>query len=125
MHTPLIIDETPSSPEVILDAGEGIFSFKGRSFLENSIKFYKPIIKWFQSYVKAPNELTTIDVNLEYINSSTTKHLVRIFMNLEEIILKGKKVEIIWRYSHDDDLMLQRGYELDNAIDVPFKIKPL
>ena len=125
MNTPLIIDETSSSPEVILDATENIFSLKGRSYLEDSSKFYKPIIKWFKNYVKEPNETTIIDVNLEYINSSTTKHLVRIFMNLEDIIINGKKVEIIWKYSHEDELMLQRGYELDNAIDVPFRIKSL
>ena len=123
MQTSLIIDKTESSPEIIFNPAENIFSIKGRSYMEDSTPFYKSVILWIKEYSKKPNKETIFLIDLEYINSTTTKHLVRIFMNLENIVENGYKAKIIWKYSKEDDLMLQRGYELDHAINVLFEIQ--
>ena len=123
MIAPIIIDETSSSPAVILDSANNRFSLKGRSLLEDSFKFYKPIINWMEEYSKNPNPSTVFEINMEYINSSTTKHLVRLLMYLEDIYKRKNEVKVIWKYLYEDDLMLQRASELDYAIEVPFEIQ--
>ena len=123
MQTPLIIEGTESSPYIIFNPEENFFSIKGRSYMEDSTPFYQPIISWIKEYSKNPNKETIFLIDLEYINSTTTKHLVRIFMSLEDIVETGYKAKIIWKYYKEDDLMLQRGHELDNAINVLFEIK--
>ena len=41
---PLIIEETKSTPKIILDKDKGIFEIKGRSLPENVMFFYQKVI---------------------------------------------------------------------------------
>ena len=79
------IEGTPKTPSVELNTARGSLEIKGRSIPENSIEFYKPLNEWIESYAKAPQENTTVNIQLEYFNTSSSKCILDLFKRLEVI----------------------------------------
>ena len=119
---PLIIDGTPKTPTVRFDSKTGIFEIKGRSIPENSIDFYKPIIDWLDNYKDEPLPKTTVDVRLEYFNTSSSKCILEIFKKLEAIHKAQNEVGVNWYYEEDDEDMLEAGEDYESIIRVPFNM---
>jgi len=119
---PIIIEGTPKTPTVKFDSGEGIFKLEGRSIPENSVEFYKPLVDWLESYKEHPLPKTTVEVKLEYFNTSSSKCILDVFKKLELIHKAKNDVEIKWYYEEDDEDMLEAGEDYDSIIKVPFKM---
>ncbi len=119
---PISIEGTAKTPTVKFDAGTGIMEIKGRSIPENSIEFYKPLVDWLDEYSRGPKELTQVNVQLEYFNTSSSKCILDVFKKLEAI-QKGKQEVIVnWYYEEDDEDMLEAGEDYESIIRVPFKM---
>ena len=69
----LSMEGTAKTPSVKFDGHEGVIEIKGRSIPENSIEFYKPLVEWLEEYSGAPMDLTQVNVQLEYFNTSSSK----------------------------------------------------
>lgn len=121
----LDLQGTNKTPTLIFDAQKGTFLIEGRSIPENSIGFYKPIFEWMDDYIKSPCQETSLDVKLEYFNTSSSKCLVEIFRKLERIHEEGHKVQINWFFEEDDEDMEESGEDFQEIIDVPIKMKTL
>jgi len=117
----IIIEKTHESPRVVLDADANFFEIAGRSLPEDASKFYNPIKDWFVEYIKAPNQSTTINFNLDYFNSSSARLIVKILIEFEPLIQKGFDVKIIWQYKQNDDVMFDRGEEIKTVLNIPFE----
>lgn len=117
----LVFEPTNETPKVILDKDNGVFEFSGSSLPEDVIAFYKPIIKWFETYINEPNELTTIVFNFEYYNTSSSKMVLRLLEMLKDMHRKGKNVEIHWHHLEDDEDMIEAGEDYSENIRIPFK----
>ena len=109
---------TPKTPTVEFNATAGTLLLKGRSIPENSIEFYKPILSWIEQYSGLGNAETTLQIQLEYFNTSSSKCLLDVFKRMET--LTGKVV-IEWYYENDDEDMLEAGEDYEAIIHVPFK----
>ena len=116
------IEGTPKTPTVNFDPQTGICLLKGRSIPENSIEFYKPIIEWFDKYINSPAALTSVDIQLEYFNTSSSKCILDVFKKLEAVYKNGNEVVINWYYDEDDEDMLEAGEDYQSIIKVPFKM---
>ena len=119
---PLTIEGTPKTPTIRFDSKTGIFEIKGRSIPENSVEFYKPLVDWLENYKEEPLPKTTIDVRLEYFNTSPSKCILEVFKKLEAIHKAKNEVEINWYYEEDDEDMLEAGEDYESIIRVPFKM---
>jgi len=119
---PIKIEGTPKTPTVKFDKSEGVFEIKGRSIPENSIEFYKPLIDWLDAYLASPAPLTTVDIQLEYFNTSSSKCILDVFKKLEAIYKSGHEVIINWHYEEDDEDMLEAGEDYQSIIKIPFKM---
>jgi hypothetical protein len=120
---PISIEGTPKTPTVKMDAEQGLAEIKGRSIPENSIDFYKPIIEWLEEYSSVAKDLTTVNVQLEYFNTSSSKCILDVFKKLEAIHKQPKNEVIInWYYEEDDEDMLEAGEDYESIIRVPFKM---
>lgn len=119
---PIKIEGTPKTPTVIFDAEKGSVEIKGRSIPENSIEFYKPLIDWLEDYMKGPQDLTQVDIQLEYFNTSSSKCILDVFKKLEAIYKGGNEVVINWHYEEDDEDMLEAGEDYQSIIKIPFKM---
>ena len=118
----LIIAGTPKTPTIRFDSKAGIFEIKGRSIPENSVEFYKPLVDWLESYKDEPLSKTTVDIRLEYFNTSSSKCILEVFKKLEAIHKAQNEIEVNWYYEEDDEDMLEAGEDYESIIRVPFKM---
>jgi SiaC family regulatory phosphoprotein len=118
------ISATEETPEVILDAKKNIFKLSGRSFVQNSVVFYDPILKWFSDYFEAPNSNTQIELKFDYINSSSQKRIIEIILMIQQQMKATDAVNIVWYYKADDEDMLEKGQEFAEYFKLPFKFIP-
>lgn len=119
---PISIEGTPKTPMINFDANKGVIEVKGRSIPENSIEFYKPLVDWLEAYQSAPKELTQVNIQLEYFNTSSSKCILDVFKKLETIFKSGNEVVINWYYEEDDEDMLEAGEDYQSIIKIPFKM---
>jgi hypothetical protein len=116
------IEGTPKTPTVNFDATTGKIEIKGRSIPENSIEFYRPLVEWLEEYSKEPQELTNVNIQLEYFNTSSSKCILDVFKKLEAIKKAKNDVVINWYYEEDDEDMLEAGEDYESIIRIPFKM---
>jgi hypothetical protein len=110
---------TKNSPEVILNP-DGFIKVKGRSIHENVIDFFKPVELWVNEYVKAPADMTLIDIDLEYCNSASSKFLIHIFQKISQVRLQHKRFRINWYYEDGDEDIFERGEYFSSILNIPF-----
>jgi hypothetical protein len=116
------IEGTPKTPSIHFDLNGGILEVKGRSIPENSIEFYKPLVDALDKYAASAKPATTVNVQLEYFNTSSSKCILDVFKKLESINKSGSAVTINWHYEEDDEDMLEAGEDYQAIINVPFKM---
>lgn len=117
----LILEGTPKTPTIEFKPAEGYLLLRGRSIPENSIEFYKPLIEGLEAYNNSPQAKTTVDIQLEYFNTSSSKCVLDVLKKLESIN-RNSEVIINWYYEEDDEDMLEAGEDYQAIINVPFKM---
>ena len=112
----LIIQETDYCPS-IKGGNDGVLEIIGKSTMENPLLFYASVHEWLSSVVS--NEVTEISVliDLTFINSSSTKQLLKLLLTADE---SDMKFEVKWVYPKDNDFLKERGEEFAVMLDCPF-----
>lgn len=118
----LQLEGSAKTPQVNFDSQNGKLMLKGRSIPENSIEFYKPLNDWIDSYALEPIEVTTIDIKLEYFNTSSSKCILDLFKKLEKINGAKTEVSVNWYFEEDDEDMEEAGEDYQAIIKLPFKM---
>jgi hypothetical protein len=119
---PLVIEPTAESIGVSLKSG--LLEFSGRSIPEDPMKLFAPILEWIEEYIKNPPSSTTININFEYINTSSSKHILNILETLNRVYdKKQNNVKITWSYEIGDDDMYELGKFIESMIDIPMNYK--
>ena len=121
---PLKIPSAINSMEISLNAETGKLSFTGRSYPENSILFFKPVIEWMEQYITAPAGKTECSFTIEYFNSASRKCIINIFRILSSIHKKGHPITIIWNFESDDESIKEIGEEYKNLFGFDFQFNP-
>ncbi len=117
----LRIPATKTTPEIILDP-KGIVKITGRSIQENIADFFIPVEEWLCEYIRMPQQVTVIDINLEYISSACAKVLVHIFQKIAYLQLNSRKYIINWYYEEGDDDIQERGEYFSLILGMPFNL---
>lgn len=114
------IESTKNTPEITWEPSQGIFTVVGKSFPENSKKFYTPIYDWIdqQSF---PAQFR-IKIHLDYVSSSSIIGLYQLIKKFDALLSKGISIEIDWLYDEDDDDMFRVGedYQKLTSIKINF-----
>lgn len=118
----LILEGSAKTPSITFNANKGTLELKGRSIPENSVEFYKPLNDWIEVYGANPKAQTSVDIKLEYFNTSSSKCILDLFKKLETINGKGTEVSINWYFEEDDEDMEEAGQDYQAIISLPFKI---
>lgn len=113
---------THKTPELNFNFTNGIFEISGRSIPENSIEFYRPLLKCLDEYIKDPKEETHLKIILEYFNTSSSKCLVEIFRRLEKIHKEGQYLKIDWYYEKEDEDILESGQDFKEIMKLPIEM---
>lgn len=105
----LTIEQTKYTPEIKMDATEGIIEMIGKSYPENTFEFYKPVMDWMESYFEEnAKDKTIINMEIIYFNSSSSK-LFFDFFDLVEEASEDNTIEINWIYDEENESALEAG----------------
>jgi len=116
-------EQTAKTPFIQFDSQTGKFEMKGKSIPENSKVFYTNMFDWLDKYTTQPVALTTLDIQLDYFNTSSAKCVIDLFKKLESIEKNNKgKVIINWHYNEDDGDMQEAGQDYQSIVKVTFNL---
>jgi len=104
----LITPATKYTPEIVLNADKGLISLSGKSYPENTFEFYAPFLAWVENYFKKPQTVTTVNMEIIYFNSSSSK-LFFDFFDLVEECSSNTEVIINWIYDEENESALEAG----------------
>ena len=90
---------------------DGNFKISGNSYMEHPIKFYAELLEWTELFLKQNSAPVYLDVYLIYINTSSTKMILKL-MNMINASSKSE-LKITWKYQIDDDQMLELGKDFE------------
>ncbi len=120
----LIIEKTQSTPYVYFDHATNVLIIKGESFPENSAKFYAPVLEWLREYLLSlGTEKVTMQFEIIYFNSSTSKIFMTIFEMLQAEAGKGKDISVLWLCDAENETAAECGEEFKEDLEsLPFDI---
>lgn len=118
----VIIDKTPNTPYFEFDPDNGLLKIEGRSIPENPSDFYEKILTLVDEYYTNPQKKTRFDLNLEYINSGSSKFILGLFRKLKKYYDQGNDLVINWYYEEDDEAVLGLGEHYKSTIKLPFNL---
>lgn len=120
MDTLIIKNTNKFAPSIYFDADSGKFNITGRSILDNSAEFYKPVIDFVLKYKANPCPKTEVNISLEYFNTSSSRCLYELLIIFSEIYKSGKDVLANWYYYEIDEDSLELGHDFQYSTGLPF-----
>lgn len=118
----IVMEATPTTPKIMLDPALGIFEISGKSLPENSFEFYRPILEWMDGYIAEYKGPANLAFRLEYFNTSSTSHFLKLIKKLEKIHLNGNQAVINWYHDPEDDDMREAGEDFKLLVRMPIEI---
>jgi hypothetical protein len=109
------------TPEINFDPEKGELNISGRCIIENPAVFFKPLYDWLDDYIKQPRPETTLHVNLEYFNTSSSKYILDFLKKIKTVNDNGSKLIVKWEYHHGDEDTCDTGRDFSNILKVPFE----
>lgn len=104
----LKLEATKYTPEINLDVN-GTISLVGKSYPENTFEFYAPMMKWLEEYFDGNAvDTTTINMEIIYFNSSSSKLFFDFFDLLEENS-SDNTININWIYDEENESAEEAG----------------
>ena len=113
----LYIDSTSKTPEIDFKI-TGQLSIKGNSYPENVLEFYGAVISWLDAFLVINSDSISINVDLKYINTSSTKSILNIITKISS--LAKSTVKVAWVYEIEDDDMYATGEDLQKMSNLKF-----
>jgi len=96
------IKDTYIQPGVDFCSKTGECCISGESFLEETGRFYTPLVEWLLKFFEKNNTIV-FSFKLTYFNTSTSKWILTILSELKKMQDKGGNVTVYW-YFHEDDV---------------------
>ncbi|MBN1969842.1 MAG: DUF1987 domain-containing protein [Candidatus Delongbacteria bacterium] len=115
------IPGTKNSLNIELNGETGVMELKGSSYPDNTIEFFDPIYTWLKEYIFKVRGPVELNLNLQYIDTSSTKCIFDLLEILETYHKKDGKILVSWFYEKNDEDMKETGEEFAEDIEIPFK----
>ncbi len=118
----LYLNKSRYTPEVVFNHENGLLEITGSSYPENAFEFFQPLKDWVRGYIAEIGSDITLNLKLDYLNSSSTKFLLDLLVLLEGYSRDRHQVEINWYYEEDDEDLLEIGQEFAEDCEIPFNL---
>lgn len=107
----LKIEATQYTPEIDFNAESGILNITGKSYPENTFEYYKPIVQWTEEFLNSieKDKKILVNLDLEYLNSSSLKAYFDLLDILEIAHDSGKNIEVKWIFDEENDIAEETG----------------
>ena len=123
----LIIENTSSSPSVLLDPEQGVFKISGESRPPDVKAFYDEILIWMLEFSKhltnngENSKAIVFNLDFEYFNSSSAKYILDFCKQIGIVKSNGRNIAVNWYYEDGDVDMLEVGKEISRMSKMPFE----
>ena len=109
----IIRNATSTSPYLEMNSMNGEIIIKGRAIDYNPNDFWSTINNLTIEYFENPKQLTTINLNFEYINTQSTKKLFFLLKLIESNNSNNTNIKINWICKQDDVDMIDMGEDIN------------
>ena len=118
------IAPTRRTPRISFDCGKNLLEIRGKSYPSNVSECYGPVFSWLKEYLgQLGDKQCTVNIELVYFNSSSSKILLDFFLMLEETVNKGGNIAVNWIYDEDDEDNMEYGEEFQEDLEsLPFNL---
>jgi len=121
MEKYIIQEELKNCPGIAYYPEKNRLELVGRSIPENPELIFHRLEDWLTLHFTKSNGLD-VSIQLEYINSGSSKYLYEILKRLTEYLKSGKQVKMKWLYEEDDEGMLELGEHYRDTAGIPLEI---
>jgi hypothetical protein len=121
MEKHVIQEELKNCPGIVYYPGENKLEVIGRSIPENPELIFRRFDEWITVHFEK-NDGLDVNIQLEYINSGSSKYLYEILKRLTGYGRSGKSVKLKWLYEEDDEAMLELGEHYRDTAGIPLEI---
>ena len=106
-------------PVINFNYYSGVCELSGESYMEETYKFYDPVINWLNAYTEEKKPVT-LNIKLTYFNTSSSRFILEILDILKEYKDKGGQIEANWYYRKEDPDMLKeiKGFSFETGVDI-------
>ncbi len=117
-------EKARSTPYILLDTDQNYMRFEGESFHENVAEFYAELDTLLSKHMYSDFTSFTFDCELSYFNSSTSKFLMNMLLEMDDAIAgTDKQVIVNWIFDSENDIMLEFGEDFSEEVEnVQFNI---
>ncbi len=122
MEKQIIQEELKNCPGITYYPDSDKLELVGRSIPENPELIFRRLDEWITVHFDK-NSTLNVSIQLEYINSGSSKYLYEILKRLTGFIKSGNRVEIKWLYEEDDEAMLELGEHYRDSAGIPLKVE--
>jgi hypothetical protein len=117
----VIQEELKNCPGIVYYPDENKLELVGRSIPENPELIFRRLEDWLTLHFEK-NDGLEVNIQLEYINSGSSKYLYEILKRLTGYGRSGKLVKIKWLYEEDDEGMLELGEHYRDTAGIQLEI---
>jgi len=122
MEKVIIQEPLRNCPGIFYFPEKNILEISGRSIPENPDKIFIRLNDWITTFLER-NQSLNVNIQLEYINSGSSKYLYETLKKLTAFGRTGKMIKIIWFYEEDDEAMLELGEHYRDTAGIMLEIK--
>jgi len=117
----VIQEELKNCPGIAYYPTDNRLELIGRSIPENPELIFRRLDEWLTTHFEK-NDGLDVNIQLEYINSGSSKYLYEILKRLTGYGQSGKNVRIKWLYEEDDEGMLELGEHYRDSAGISLEI---
>jgi hypothetical protein len=117
----VIQEELKNCPGIAYYPDTNKLELVGRSIPENPELIFHRLEDWLTMHFEKSQGLN-VNIQLEYINSGSSKYLYEILKRLTGYGRSGKLVKMKWLYEEDDEGMLELGEHYRDTAGIPLEI---
>lgn len=121
MEKIVIQEELKNCPGIAYYPTANKLELIGRSIPENPELIFRKLDDWLTIHFEK-NQGLDVSIQLEYINSGSSKYLYEILKRLTGYGQAGKNVRISWLYEEDDEGMLELGEHYRDSAGIKLEI---
>jgi len=111
------------NPSVSLDSQSWKLVISGKSIPLDEQEFLGDIMTWLQHYINQPSEITSLEINLEYLNGKLVRSLLRILSLLKQLNDSGGKVNVDWTIPEEAEDLQELSQEVLTDMHIPHTIR--
>jgi hypothetical protein len=109
---------------ILCDGKTGVIEMKGISYPQDAADFFNPVFDWLESYIDQVKGQLSLNLHIDYVNTSSTKCLFDFIDRLEDYYKEGNDVQVNWYYEQYDEDIKETGLEFQEDMDLPFSVIP-